>query len=61
MSWVITTENGTKYTFAAPEVHLDRTTQWLGTGGRDSRPYASAWYLTTIRSAGGDSNGIRHR
>jgi len=52
--WVITTENGTKYTFAAPEVHLDRTSQWLGGGGHDSKPYASAWYLTEIHSPGGD-------
>jgi hypothetical protein len=53
-SWVITTENGTKYTFAAPELHVDRTTQWQGTGGRDSKPYVSAWYLTEIRDPGGD-------
>src|SRR6266550_5163520 len=53
-SWVITTEDGTKYTFAAPELHLDRTTQWLGNGGRDSKPYVSAWYLTEIRDPGGD-------
>lgn len=52
-SWVITTENGTKYTFGAPEVHIDRSYYWLN-GYSDSRSYASAWYLTEIRSPGGD-------
>jgi hypothetical protein len=53
-SWVITMEDGTKYTFAAAEVHRDRAYQWLG-GYTDSKAYVSAWYLTSIRSVGGDS------
>jgi hypothetical protein len=53
-SWVITTENGTKYTFAAPEVHRDRSYQWRS-GYTDSKPYASAWFLTEIRDPGGDA------
>ncbi len=52
-SWVITTENGTTYTFGKPEVHIDRSYQWLN-GYSDSRSYASAWYLTEVRSPGGD-------
>jgi hypothetical protein len=54
VSWAITTEDGTKYTFAAPEVHVDKTMQWLGEAGHSSKPYVSAWYLTEIRSPGGD-------
>ncbi len=52
-SWVITTEDGTKYTFGAPEVHIDWSHPWQQTPS-DSRPYASVWYLTEIRSPGGD-------
>jgi hypothetical protein len=52
-SWTITTENGTKYIFGEPEVHIDRSYQWLS-GYSDSRSYASAWYLTEIRAPGGD-------
>jgi hypothetical protein len=52
-SWVVTTEDGTKYTFAAPEVHRDREYMWL-LGYSDPKPYASAWYLTEIQAPGGD-------
>src|SRR5258705_237383 len=55
MSWIITTEDGTKYTFAAPEITLDRNRPWQGQSGLYSYPYASSWYLTEIRSPGGDS------
>lgn len=58
--FVITTEDGTRFTFAAPEVHLDRSTEWIGLGGNDSRPYASAWYLTQIISAGGDTIALNY-
>jgi hypothetical protein len=54
-SWEITTENGTKYTFGAPEIHQDRSTVWAGSGGKDSKGYVSAWYLTKIRAVSGDS------
>lgn len=54
-SWVITTEDGTRYTFGAVEMHTDRTEEYGGgTGGRDYTPYAASWYLTEIRSVGGD-------
>jgi hypothetical protein len=52
--WVITTEDGTKYTFAAPEIHVDRSYSWLN-GYKDSKAYVSAWYLTEIRAPGGDA------
>src|SRR5712691_242330 len=54
LSWIVTTEDGTKYTFAAPEITLDRNHQWQSTNGLYSYPYASSWYLTEIRSPGGD-------
>jgi hypothetical protein len=54
-SWTITTESGTKYTFGAYELHVDRETQWSEMAGRNYKPYVSAWYLTKIRAASGDS------
>jgi hypothetical protein len=51
VSWVITTEDGTKYTFAAQETNTDQGSNhgplWLV-------PYASSWYLTEVRAPGGD-------
>src|SRR5690242_19556807 len=55
LSWIITTENGTRYTFAAPEVQEDWWWQYLGNSSHDNFPYASSWYLTKIRAPGGDS------
>ena len=69
-SWTITTEEGTRYTFAAAET----TTDYNTTSPGDQIPahygesHTSAWHLTEIRSAGGDlvtlhysSYGARHR
>jgi hypothetical protein len=52
--WVITTEDGTRYTFGASERHIDRHHEWRGTGGSYPKPYVSSWYLTEIRAPGGD-------
>ena len=55
-SWEITTEDGTRYTFAARETNTD----WNLTQGSSQIPakygvsHTSAWHLTEIRSPGGD-------
>ncbi len=54
MGWIVTTEDGTKYTFGAAEITLDRNRQYQTSSGLYSYPYASSWYLTEIRSSGGD-------
>jgi hypothetical protein len=51
-SWKITTEDGTRYTFAAVETHTDRGTAVHGPLWGTA--YASSWYLTEIRAPGGD-------
>ncbi len=50
-SWVITTGDGTRYTFGASETTTDYSSgsNW----GGDS--HVSSWHLTKIQSAGGDS------
>lgn len=48
--WVITVEDGTRYTFAAVETSRDLS----GWGPLANTPYASSWQLTEIKSPGGD-------
>lgn len=47
-SFVITSEDGTRYTFSAAETSADLV------NGEWSAPYTSSWHLTDIRSPGGD-------
>src|SRR5437773_2760842 len=54
-SWVITTEDGTRYTFAAGETSRDWWWVAGGSIGVDQADYYSSWYLTKIRTVGGDS------
>jgi RHS repeat-associated protein len=57
-TWLVTTEDGTRYTFAA----MDSTLEMVGTstatsGGlvaHDRPRFISSWHLTEIRSPGGD-------
>src|SRR5258707_4719998 len=51
-SFAITTEDGTRYTFAAGETHYDYT---FGTSSNGGELIPSSWYLTGIASPGGDS------
>lgn len=46
-SWIITTEDGTRYTFS----QLEQSSQTIG--GRHTT-YTSSWYLTKIKSASGN-------
>lgn len=50
-SWVITTADGTRYTFGARETTTDYTSgsNWGG------ESHGSSWHLTGIHSAGGDT------
>ena len=60
-TWVITTEDGTRYTFGAAgarETHTDRN--YAG-GPLWGQPYASSWYLTGIRAPGGDSITLQYQ
>jgi len=58
LSWLITAEDGTQYTFAAAEVTTDQSTLSPARSeagfNRNGESYTSAWYLTQIRSPGGD-------
>ena len=57
-SFVITTEDGTRYTFAAAEITTDQSTtspfQSEAGFNRSGESYASAWHLTEVRSPSGD-------
>jgi RHS repeat-associated protein len=55
-AWTITTEDGTRYTFAAAETNTDyNLTQPAGEiPAHYGESYRSAWHLTEIRSPGGD-------
>jgi RHS repeat-associated protein len=53
-SWTITSEDGTRYTFAATETSADFTTVNGSFGSHYGQSYTSAWHLTEIRSPGGD-------
>jgi RHS repeat-associated protein len=56
-SWVITTEDGTQYTFDATETNTDLS--YSVTGGEVPAHYGesfvSSWHLTKIKAPGGDS------
>ena len=54
--WVITAEDGTKYTFAARETSTDWSTVSPATdlGSHVGETHTSAWHLTEIRAPGGD-------
>lgn len=52
-SWQITTDDGTRFTFAAQERHTDYSLP--GTAGVYGVAYSSSWHLTEIRAAGGDA------
>ena len=54
-SWEITTEDGTRYTFAATEVHWDNTFGSVPTSGERNN---SSWYLTQIVAPGGDGAAL---
>lgn len=55
-SWVITTEDGTRYTFAAAEWTTDLSMMYPGNQVPENygEGYISSWHLTEIRSVGGD-------
>jgi RHS repeat-associated protein len=55
--WVVTAEDGTRYTFAAVDTTMDLGGTSSGTGGfvNVRRPdYISSWHLTEIRAPAGD-------
>jgi RHS repeat-associated protein len=54
--WVITTEDGTKYTFSARETSTDWSTLSPATelGSHVGETHTSTWHLSEIRSPGGD-------
>jgi hypothetical protein len=52
VTWVITTEDGTRYTFAAHETHIDYSP--MSGDPFYGHPYASSWFLTEVRSPAGD-------
>ncbi len=54
--WTITTEDGTRYTFAATETNTDYNITYPSTlvPAHYGDSYVSAWHLTEIRSPGGD-------
>jgi hypothetical protein len=52
LSWEITAEDGTRYTFAAPEGHWDYTS---GSQSNDGEFLTSSWHLTKIKAVSGDS------
>lgn len=53
--WVVTTEDGTQYTFGA------REDQYSLTQGPLSTPYTASWYLTKIKSTAGDSISLQYQ
>lgn len=53
-AWVITTEDGTRYTFAAKETTRDFPSVNGAFGSHFGEAYASSWHLTEIKSVGGD-------
>jgi YD repeat-containing protein len=56
-TWLVTTEDGTRYTFAAMDSTLDMTGTTTATSGYivQNRPrFISSWHLTEIRAPGGD-------
>jgi RHS repeat-associated protein len=56
-SWVVTTEDGTRYTFAAPDSTMETGGTPVSPSGyiAVNRPeFISAWHLTEIRAPGGD-------
>lgn len=58
VGWVVKTEDGSRYTFGAPEMHTDYT-QVVNSALAGHR-FASAWFLTGIHAPGGDSITIRY-
>jgi hypothetical protein len=54
--WVITTDDGTRYTFGAVEQQTS-----YNPGPLSNQPYASAWHLTGIRAPGGDSITLEYQ
>ena len=59
LAWIITTEDGTQYTFAAVEGSTDRSSvspfpSEAEGFSRYGESYTSAWHLTQIRHPGGD-------
>lgn len=53
-AWTITTEDGTRYTFAAQEIHTDRTSGSLAPPNKQTLTYTVSWHLTEIRTPGDD-------
>lgn len=53
-AWTITAEDGTRYTFAAAESHVDQTIGAPLPPGKRFQFYEASWHLTEIRSVGGD-------
>jgi hypothetical protein len=52
--WVITTEDGTRYTFDAREVHTDYNVSDPPVMATSDGTHVSSWYLTEIQAPGGD-------
>jgi hypothetical protein len=70
--WKITTEDGTRYTFAAAETSTDYSDIVMSGGGPINQNFGqthkSSWHLTEVRSPGGDvinlyysAHTVRHR
>lgn len=53
-AFLITTEDGTRYTFGASETTTDQTINAPLPSGKKTQTYRSSWHLTEIRSVGGD-------
>src|SRR6266567_916413 len=56
-SWEVTTEDGTRYTFAAREAHFDYS---VGNVPNYGDQLNSSWYLTQILAPGGDAIGLSY-
>lgn len=53
--WIITTDDGTRYTFAATETTHDLAQNSFLQINPDPVSYISSWYLTRIETVGGDA------
>ncbi|TVR17216.1 MAG: hypothetical protein EA391_05405 [Balneolaceae bacterium] len=52
--WIITTEDGTKYTFQNTEVITEQVSVLTGVDPENNNEYISSWFLTEIDSPSGD-------
>jgi RHS repeat-associated protein len=59
-AFVITTEDGSRYTFGASETTTDQTINAPLPPGKKTQTYRSSWHLTEIRSPGGDTITLQY-